>query len=107
MSDRELLVMAVKAAGAEVLAWYEGAPVVGDPALGIKYGRTWNPLANDADAFRLMVDAEITIDLNDEGVEASIEPDFYAGWEEWADHGNDRRAATRRAIVQAAASKAK
>jgi hypothetical protein len=65
----------------------------------------WESRAKDAHAFRLMVDAQITIDMNDDGIEASFEVESYAGWAEWADHNDDRHAATKEAIFQAAVAK--
>lgn len=90
MTDRELLEAAAKAAGLTVLAWLQdGYPLVKDEA-GRKYG--WDPLGFDSDALRLAVK------LGNDGqyitlmVSVKTEADPYA--------------ATRRAIVRAAAAMA-
>lgn len=99
MSDSELLEKAAKAAGFTVVRESEvhkGAVFlygVQDP---------WNPLAWDADAFRLAVKLGI-------GVEPCIHGDDYARaavGEVLVDepHNGDPYAATRRAIVRAAAA---
>lgn len=100
-TDRELLELAAKAAGLGVkweqahgCFWIEmgqGLPI-----------NHWNPLADDGDAFRLMVMLGINI-------ERAIDADVYAGpphtakWlEQLGDH-TDPFAMVRRAIVCAAA----
>lgn len=63
----------------------------------------WNPLAIDGDAFRLAVklDIEYGFGFNEFGsVERII---VYDGLHEFVDEDNDKYAATRRAIVRAAA----
>jgi hypothetical protein len=94
MTDRELLEAAARAAGRKVFSYIDD-PIFGS---GINDGETdnglWNPLENDGDAFRLAV----RFDLLDEHagflytlhVELGRQP--------------DRLAATRRAIVRAAAA---
>lgn len=100
MTDRELLESAAKAAGGRVCFDYspDGYPwlqaiVDGKPQ---PYPVRWNPLTDDGDAFRLMVKLRMNVD-----------------WESadcvWCDNegetveGDDPYAATRRAIVRAAA----
>jgi hypothetical protein len=91
VNDRELLEMAAKAmhlpenfsSAAYMMGW-----------------SNWNPLTDDGDAFRL-------------AVKLGIDVDHYSGWvETWKagfdgfiadDYGDDPCAATRRAIVRAAA----
>jgi hypothetical protein len=93
VSDRELLELAAKAAGyGEV--WIFGAP---------KY-RVWNPLVYDDDALRLAVKLGLGVEVG------SLTRGFTAvrtdigNWMEFREpHGTDPDAATRRAIVRAAA----
>ena len=105
MSDRELLKMAAKAAG---FAWVDGHVSTG---LRDRDGRVWNPLTNDGDALRLFLALPwMCLETSDVGVTVrergkADEPSrVYLMWTEWLDkHGNDLAAATRRAIVRAAA----
>ena len=93
MTDKELLELAAKAAGYD-LAWIKGK-LYWKSSLGI-----WNPLTDDGDAFRLAVKLGLLIDTNyNHGVgvgSASFEEVF-------EDNSVDPYAATRRAIVRAAA----
>jgi hypothetical protein len=100
MTDRELLELAAKAAGVELI---QMPPGVYRNATGAKpennaFGLpTWNPLTDDGDALRLAVKLEI--DLAFEG-----SPDIVWADDNWSEPaGVDRQAATRRAIVRAAA----
>lgn len=93
LTDRELLELAAKAYGIELILWHEkysggwldgcGAP-----------STWWSPLADDGDALRLAVKLRITpnIDSNITDCEGCTESHF-----------SDPCAATRRAIVRAAA----
>lgn len=97
MNDRELLTLAAKAAGIELEGWYESADAFNAP-----YHGWWNPLTDDGDAFRLAVKVGGELRLHTEenwsafGVIYSDEGMFEY-------HNNDPYAATRRAIVRAAA----
>ena len=93
VTDRELLERAAKAAGMTIIEWYgeeepNGPWAVHEPR-GPHLG--WNPLTDDGDALRLAV----KLDMLWENLESfdmffdSMEP--------------DKQAATRRAIVRAAA----
>ena len=106
-TDRELLEAAAKAAGIEV--WWNGRTCF---VLKTKVAtHEWNPLTSDADALRLAVklNADVTQhsdDLPTCVVVTIIRPDSaapadYAHIVEL--HGNCPYAATRRAIVRAAA----
>ena len=109
MSDRELLELAAKAAGYKI-AW-EGGCVTGWMA----GGSWWNPLEEDAHAFRLMVALGISTlpyPVYNESERHSViakqrrKSDTLreANPTEVAElYGTDPRAATRRAIVRAAA----
>ena len=104
MSDKELLEMAAKAAGIEILDWY------GDRFSCRKSGQAelfaWNPLTDDGDALRLAVKLYMSVMVfpdPDERVEACSH-DARNFCDEAARHNNgDPYAATRRAIVRAAA----
>ena len=91
MSDRELLELAAKAAGidAHVTEW--SSTVEDDEG---DYLKPWNPLTDDGDALRLAVKLGL-YDLRDLPFQESNDP----VWEAVP----DPLAATRRAIVRAAA----
>ena len=104
MTDRELLELAAEAAGIE--RRYYSDPTFGsgmiddDPDGGL-----WNPLTDDADAFRLVVNLKIT-------VEQSILENKVSAYvlcrqvkRHWVEISGcaDRAEATRRAITRAAA----
>ena len=94
--DGALLTRAATAAGLRVLSWLQdGYPFVED-ADGKRYG--WNPLIFDSDALRLAVDLGLVVDTS----RPSAGPPFYSHVCAQMDF-TDRRAATRRAIVRAAA----
>lgn len=110
MTDRELLELAAKAAGYEYitpLEEYEGS-------IGLQVGSTnpmrtytWNPLKNDGDALRLAAVLRLHILHNDQGepvlwVSAVLNKRGIHGVVEFQDE-EQRDAATRRAIVRAAA----
>jgi len=101
MTNRELLELAAKAAGIELL-WTCGGQPVNVPTLfkGMGSDEVWNPLADDGDALRLAVRLGLLIDTqynNGVGVgSASFE-------EVWESAAVDPLAATRLAIVRAAA----
>lgn len=83
MSDREMLELAAKAAGIE-----SGGGLFWCPATG----NAWNPIADDGDALRLAVKLHFPVEAMIAFV-AEREPDWH----------KDPLAATRRAIVRAAA----
>lgn len=97
-TDRELLELAARAAGIELIQYEikESAPFFDSATL-----MPWNPLTNDGDALRLAVKLNITIGPSMCGREAyartTLDDEFYD------EYGNDKVAATRRAIVRAAA----
>ena len=97
MSDRELLELAAKAAGIE-----SGGGLFWCPATG----NAWNPLADDGDALRLAVRLRLEPRFLDNSHSNGAEPSRVtlhnvAGIVENID--GDPLAATRRAIVRAAA----
>lgn len=109
MTDRELLELAAKAAGIEGV--YKEMRLVHGDVSGISAPThsLWNPLTDDGDALRLAVKLEIDIALREKLTLAS----YRTNSSEWVsfveDHVEDvfaRKcpyAATRRAIVRAAA----
>lgn len=103
MDDRELLELAAKAAGGEISTgrWNGGA-------LHIYTGEksyTWNPLTDDGDAMRLFIELQkVTkhLALMVGQVDWTDDFDFY-----YISEDGGSAAATRRAIVRAAAEIAK
>lgn len=113
MNDRELLELAAKAAGIGPLdfdyAKREGHGLYFGPRLPMPQGvfmaatySYWNPLASDADALRLAVKLKISLHHDDLSPTVSARSDTVT----WVDegYGVDPFAATRRAIVRAAAA---
>ncbi|CAI3798605.1 hypothetical protein GLGCALEP_02128 [Pseudomonas sp. MM221] len=113
MSDKELLEQAAKAAGFTIVGWVQeydvlrgdplsdvGGPVIGDPAFGkiaVSSGKPWNPLLDDGDALRLAVKLCMNIEITESDVYACCQGNFSEPAKP------DREAATRRAVVRAAA----
>ena len=104
MTDREYLELAAKAAGMKPGTWFDGWNDEGRET-----GDYWNPLTDDGDALRLAVKLNLLIDCNYCCAMALDFPD-----RDWWGGGEDERAgvahdecdpyaATRRAIVRAAA----
>ena len=114
MDDRELLGLAAKAAGIKarwfkVKKWrhYPTSRIVcgHDDVFGTHHSKPWNPLTDDGDALRLAVKLGITVafwEYPQNSVAAYVSGDgIPASYER---HGEDKHAATRRAIVRAAAA---
>jgi hypothetical protein len=91
-NDRELLELAAKAAG-RGCKWWMNENRWDEPAT------EWNPLQSDADALRLAVKLEMDLSLGLNG--CVVLPDPNIRLEELS--SDDPYAATRRAIVRAAA----
>ena len=113
-NNRELLELAAKAAG---LPYIKPQPEY-DGSLGLEVGSdnpmrcwTWNPLADDGDALRLAVKLRLVVDTDyNEGAAAGsayLSMDDFHEYDPPLRFGADRNAATRRAIVRAAAAIAK
>jgi hypothetical protein len=95
-TDRELLELAAKASGVEIKC------VIGD-TFWTPDGLTWNPITDDADAFRLAVKLGLAVEIDncDDATRVSE-----AGCDLIAKHmhfDGGPEAATRRAILRAAA----
>ena len=106
MTDKELLVLAAKAAGIEIVDGEHGEIVrvyYTDPNNGLSRFTNWNPLTDDGDALRLAVKLEMDIDV----CFASESTWTMSGYDDGCgiseQHNGDPYAATRRAIVRAAA----
>ena len=93
MNDRELLELAAKASSELTYSWY-GNDAYFDGVLS-----RWNPLSDDGDALRLAIKLEMDVSFGLRG--AVIEQSHGRKVQELDD--NDPYAATRRAIVRAAA----
>lgn len=103
MNDRELLELAAKAAGLQVRGWIGNDCIYYDPITNHTGHGDWIPLTNDGDALRLAVKLKLSLYINHAvrvdycipnamptvPLYEPLEPDVYA--------------ATRRAIVRAAA----
>lgn len=109
MTDKELLELAAKAAELPECGW------MGPAFMYVKDNTftDWNPLTDDGDALRLAVKLRLTIKHDDlDSGSAGIAKDQDGAptldgkgpwfWKEWSDD-SDPYAATRRAIVRAAA----
>ena len=103
MTDRDLLEAAAKAAGLRV-KWMPAKPGVRAMFWQTNIGE-WNPLTDDGDALRLAVKLRITPNIDTSMTEAEWAiPRFERGGFESEPHLADPYAATRRAIVRAAAA---
>lgn len=111
MTDSEMLELAAKAAGMEV--WFprmnggknaDGTRIILTPCHTTVNGQTveWNPLVDDGQALRLAVSLVIDLGFGTDGF-----GDFVCAITEseptYSDNNVDKFAATRRAIVRAAA----
>lgn len=101
MTDKELLTFAAKAAAMPYHAWADNFADMTDP----KHPKRWNPLADDGDALRLAV--SLCMSVTNTRIRSSVlarpDPDFGDWIEASEPHNGDPYAATRRAIVRAAA----
>ena len=113
MTDRELLEAAAKAAGLTIdKSQFNGGgfgntgfDLLGNAMLDCHNGTTWNPLTDDGDALRLAVKLKFVIDSG--GITPRAAKTYVGGSEGYLSHelhGADPCAATRRAIVRAAAA---
>jgi hypothetical protein len=111
MTDRELLELAAKAAGIALspmevknVSWQGDDSFIGYMTVDHEqWPRGWfDPLTIDGDAFRLAVKLGIDLQIYN-GVKATTATDRTSFKEHRQEHDNDPYAATRRAIVLAAA----
>lgn len=102
MTDRQLLELAAKAAGID-LTFENGKPQKIEMFRGhLPNYDDWNPLTDDGDALRLAVRLEIDVSYRAESARAfpTVQTQDFIR----EDFGTDPSAATRRAIVRAAAA---
>jgi len=100
MTDRELLELAAKAAGHEFLYFAPTLDGSGEYLRIKDLPDRWNPLADDGDALRLAVTLGLSVHVSLHAKETHVYgPHGFAG----EVHNDDTYAATRRAIVRAAA----
>ena len=105
MTDRELLELAAKAAGIEP-DWYERGIAINhgqgeDDYHNEQWVDIWNPLTDDGDALRLAVKIRLSLSIDSITVCCGQTDSFDDGVAE--ECRGDPYAATRRAIVRAAA----
>ena len=96
-TDRELLELAAKAAGIELISWtnmYDACDEIGGRFITQPRGEPWNPLEDDGDALRLAVKL---------GLFTGPEFFHFRSLERFAGQDADDYTANRRAIVRAAA----
>ena len=97
-NDRKLLELAAKAAGEITPSWYGNQNYL-DGVLG-----RWNPLTDDGDAFRLTVQLNLMVDTINKGyMSGCIVAAAADHCPQYQQINDDPYAATRRAIVRAAA----
>lgn len=103
-TDRELLELAAKAAG--ISGRFDVDCIRADAGQGSCGSTCWNPLADDGDALRLAMTLGLVVDTYD--LSAISGSRLNAGHNDWVygdpDEKYDDDAATRRAIVRAAAA---
>jgi hypothetical protein len=99
MTDKDLLEKAAKAAGIEI-EWYAPNVEVWDFA----QIPNWNPLIDDGDALRLAVKLKMSMVLDSGGFKGKTTWVRAPQTEKTEYHESDPYAATRRAIVRAAAA---
>lgn len=110
MDDRELLELAAKAAGFSHYRYCDvHMALVPEPeGEDVLPFSVWSPLTNDGDALRLAVTCKIALNpMLVDGLNRDLHESAAGGVNRWTDcrekHNGDPFAATRRAIVRAAA----
>jgi len=98
MNDRELLELAAKAADILALPFYGHT----DGKLYLSNGCEWNPLTDDGEALRLAVKLGMRLELDSDWNRSHAQQIPKGEWHT-CPHNDDPDAATRRAIVRAAA----
>ena len=102
MDDRELLKLAANAAGMMFIDDRESGLTIQRGHDGCPYNYAWNPLTDDGDALRLAVKLKFSLSI--EGNVSLVHNGDGIFEEQAKDFGDDSYAATRRAIVRAAAA---
>ena len=103
-NDRELLELAAKAAGIDA-EWFRGCSSLLRRGSTVAEGGLWNPLQDDGDALRLAVRLKLDTFFHPSRVEAHVAGGRIPAISNIAreEYDGDPYAATRRAIVRAAA----
>jgi len=101
--DREQLEAAARAAGYQV-EWNKLLKCLMFAPTQTAWYEPWRPLDSDADAFRLMVACGVDVATTHNRVSAIVEGGGGVIVESESMHVTDKHAATRRAIVRAAAA---
>ena len=102
MTDKELLEAAARAAGMPAFA--SGATGLRVASDGCKSGYIWNPLTDDGDALRLVVELMLTITMRHHECEVFDEDGQFLASESLHCPPDARQELVRRAIVRAAAA---
>lgn len=114
MTDRELLELAARAAGVPAY-WSVDGTIQNRPMFVVKaggkmgtmpYESEWNPLKDDAEALRLAIECDMTVCTDGAATVSACSGyghDKVMVTQTVSESGGDKRAATRRAIVLAAA----
>lgn len=96
-----MLVLAAKAAGLDGWSYDYDSDSMESPPIDTKHGVTykyWSPLHDDGDALRLAMDLGLVVDCSRASAGEPFKMHHFG-----RDGAKDQRAATRRAIVRAAA----
>ena len=100
MNDKELLELAAKSAGLRVVSYDDFLGCMRIASDGSVTGYGWNPLTDDGDALRLAVKLKLSVSIFDDAIGVGRRSSSYGELE----IQGDPYAATRRAIVRAAAA---
>lgn len=102
MDTRNLLINAARAAEIEGKYYIAYGEREVNEGIDIGTGRLWNPLTRNEDAFSLMVNLYMDLDVRDSEIKVN-NPDTGVSFTQTVNHGEDREKATRLAIVNCAA----
>lgn len=102
MNDQQLLELAAKAAGMDYLVWTPGTSPIVPAERRINGQMHWNPIHDDGDALRLAVKLNLWLHVEEYGASARRAGGAWLGCAAHLYGGIE--AATRRAIVRAAAA---
>ncbi|AGF89315.1 hypothetical protein SP069_00130 [Salmonella phage SP069] len=102
MDTRNLLINAARAAEIEGKYYIAYGEREVNEGIDIGNGHLWNPLTRNEDAFSLMVNLYMDLDVRDSEIKVN-NPDTGVSFTQTVNHGEDREKATRLAIVNCAA----
>jgi len=103
MTDREMLELAAKAMGFKDYSMHGNMVFIETGDVKGESGYYWNPLTDDGDALRLAVKLNLSADFFDDEIKVGYTPNDNDCDQVSEPIDNDPYAATRRAIVRAAA----